>query len=350
MPHRADRQIQADFEEAEAAMALFASSLAALHDGGLVQLGDRTVVRVHGSEGAAGTAIRSGDHIVWMFSPTTVEKRPHSRTIAREKDYAAEVDGPEVAGFLSKMPAQAGKASARKYSGRRIDLDFKDADIHNILRLLSEVGGVNVVTADNVGGTVTIRMKDVPWDQALDIILKAKGLSKRESGTVMMIAPSEEIAAQEKIDLEAQQSITELAPIRSAFFTINFAKVSELAALFSGEASGGDGDEAAEATANGCRQRPLDGNGQFLDGIECFRQRADLVELDQDRIGNILFNATGENLGIGDIQVVTHQLALARRQLRVYCPTFPVVFSQAILDGDDGVLAQPAVEVLGKLL
>ena len=87
---------------------------------------------------------------VWMFSPTTVETRPQSRTIAKEPDYAAEVDGPEVAGFLSKMPAQVGQNNSRKYSGRRIDLDFKDADIHNILRLLSEVGGVNVVTADNV--------------------------------------------------------------------------------------------------------------------------------------------------------------------------------------------------------
>jgi type IV pilus assembly protein PilQ len=92
-----------------------------------------------------------------------------------------------------------------------------------------------------VDGNLTLRLKNVPWDQALDIILKAKGLSKRESGNVMLVAPSEEIAAQEKIDLEAAQAITELAPIRSVFFTINFAKVTELQPLFEGGGDDGGG-------------------------------------------------------------------------------------------------------------
>jgi type IV pilus assembly protein PilQ len=96
-----------------------------------------------------------------------------------------------------------------------------------------------VVVSDSVDGNLTLRLKNVPWDQALDIILKAKGLSKRESGNVMLIAPSEEIAAQEKLELEAQQQIVELSPLRTAFFTINFAKVKELAALF--ESAGGEG-------------------------------------------------------------------------------------------------------------
>jgi type IV pilus assembly protein PilQ len=136
------------------------------------------------------------------------------------------------------------------YTGERLSLNFQDIPVRAVLQLIADFTSLNVVVSDSVDGNLTLRLKNVPWDQALDIILKAKGLSKRESGTVMMIAPSEEIAAQEKIDLEAQQSITELAPIRSAFFTINFAKVSELAALFSGTGSGGGGGDE-EATASG---------------------------------------------------------------------------------------------------
>lgn len=129
------------------------------------------------------------------------------------------------------------------YTGERLSLNFQDIPVRAVLQLIADFTSLNVVVSDSVDGNLTLRLKNVPWDQALDIILKAKGLSKRESGTVMMIAPSEEIAAQEKIDLEAQQSITELAPIRSAFFTINFAKVTELAALFSGIGGGGEGAE-----------------------------------------------------------------------------------------------------------
>jgi type IV pilus assembly protein PilQ len=177
----------------------------------LEQKGDRAVVEVHGAEGGAGTAIRSGDRIVWMFSPAAAETRPHSRTIAREKDYAAEVDGPEVAGFLSKLPMQVGGKPARRYSGRRIDLDFKDADIHNILRLLSEVGGVNVVTADNVGGTVTIRMRDVPWDQALDVVLQAKSLGMVRQGNLLRVAPLAQLEQEREaaIARQKQQQHTE---------------------------------------------------------------------------------------------------------------------------------------------
>jgi len=125
------------------------------------------------------------------------------------------------------------------YTGERLSLNFQDIPVRAVLQLIADFTGLNVVVSDSVDGNLTLRLKNVPWDQALDIILKAKGLSKRESGNVMLIAPSEEIAAQEKIDLEAQAQVTELAPIRSAFFEINFAKVKDLASLFEG--SGEDG-------------------------------------------------------------------------------------------------------------
>ncbi len=148
---------------------------------------------------------------------------------------------------ISKEELEEAKKDKFGYTGERLSLNFQDIPVRAVLQLIADFTSLNVVVSDSVDGNLTLRLKNVPWDQALDIILKAKGLSKRESGTVMMIAPSEEIAAQEKIDLEANQSIAELAPIRSAFFTINFAKVAELAALF----SGGGGDEEGGSASSG---------------------------------------------------------------------------------------------------
>ena len=141
---------------------------------------------------------------------------------------------------ISKEELEEVKKEKFGYTGERLSLNFQDIPVRAVLQLIADFTSLNVVVSDSVDGNLTLRLRNVPWDQALDIILKAKGLSKRESGTVLMIAPSEEIAAQEKIDLEAQQSVSELAPIRSAFFTINFAKVTELAALFTGGDAGGE--------------------------------------------------------------------------------------------------------------
>lgn len=149
---------------------------------------------------------------------------------------------------ISKEELENLKKDKFGYTGERLSLNFQDIPVRAVLQLIADFTGLNVVVSDSVDGNLTLRLKNVPWDQALDIILKAKGLSKRESGTVMLIAPSEEIAAQEKIDLEARQSINELAPIRSAVFTINFAKVSELSTLFSSGAVGRNTEEGSSST------------------------------------------------------------------------------------------------------
>jgi type IV pilus assembly protein PilQ len=148
---------------------------------------------------------------------------------------------------ISKEELEDIKKEKFGYTGERLSLNFQDIPVRAVLQLIADFTSLNVVVSDSVDGNLTLRLKNVPWDQALDIILKAKGLSKRESGTVMMIAPSEEIAAQEKIDLEAQQSVTELAPIRNAYFTVNFAKVTELASLFSGSEIGNEAAEGGES-------------------------------------------------------------------------------------------------------
>ena len=154
---------------------------------------------------------------------------------------------------ISKDELEEQKKAKFGYTGERLSLNFQDIPIRAVLQLIADFTGLNVVVSDTVDGNLTLRLKNVPWDQALDIILKAKGLSKRESGNVVLIAPSEEIAAQEKLDLEARQQIVELAPLRTAFFKINFAKVKELAALFdAGSAgSGEEGDTGSGGASSG---------------------------------------------------------------------------------------------------
>ena len=117
------------------------------------------------------------------------------------------------------------------YEGERLSLNFQNIEVRSVLQLIADFTGLNLVVSDSVGGSLTLRLKNVPWDQALDIILKTKGLGMRENGNVLYIAPNEEIAAREKLELESQQQVEELAPLRSEFMEINYAKASELAAL-----------------------------------------------------------------------------------------------------------------------
>ena len=117
------------------------------------------------------------------------------------------------------------------YSGERLSLNFQDIEVRAVLQLLADFTSLNLVASDTVDGRITLRLKNVPWDQALDIILKSKGLSMRRNENVIMVAPTEEIAAREKLELESKQQIEELAPVRSEFIQINYAKAADMADL-----------------------------------------------------------------------------------------------------------------------
>jgi type IV pilus assembly protein PilQ len=121
------------------------------------------------------------------------------------------------------------------YTGERLSLNFQDIEVRSVLQLLADFTGLNLVTSDTVSGRITLRLKNVPWDQALDIILKSKGLSKRQTDNVVMVAPTEEIAAREQLELESRQKIEELAPLRSEFIQVNYAKAEDLANLLKSE-------------------------------------------------------------------------------------------------------------------
>jgi type IV pilus assembly protein PilQ len=119
----------------------------------------------------------------------------------------------------------------RDYKGERLTLNFQDIETRAVLQLLAETSGQNIVVSDSVQGNVTLRLQNVPWDQALDIVLRTKGLDKRQDGNVVYVAPSEELQAREKQQLETQKAIVELAPLRTEYLQVNYAKASDLAAL-----------------------------------------------------------------------------------------------------------------------
>ena len=119
----------------------------------------------------------------------------------------------------------------QEYTGERLSLNFQNIEVRAVLQLIADFTGINMVTSDSVTGNVTLRLKNVPWDQALDIILKTKGLDKRQKGNVMLIAPAAELAAQEKLELESQKQVVELAPITSQTIQVNYAKASEIATI-----------------------------------------------------------------------------------------------------------------------
>ena len=119
----------------------------------------------------------------------------------------------------------------KEYTGERLTLNFQDIETRAVLQLLADTSGQNMVISDTVGGNVTLRLQNVPWDQALDIVMRTKGLDMRREGNVMFVAPAQEIAAREKELLTARQQVQQLAPLRTEYLQINYAKASDLASL-----------------------------------------------------------------------------------------------------------------------
>jgi type IV pilus assembly protein PilQ len=136
------------------------------------------------------------------------------------------------------------------YTGERLTLNFQDIDVRPVLQLLADTSGQNIVVSDSVKGRVTLRLQNVPWDQALDIVLKSKGLDMRRKDNVILVAPQAELAAQEKAELAAQKDIQELAPLRTEFLTVNYAKASEIARLMKSTGGGSMMSERGNVTVD----------------------------------------------------------------------------------------------------
>jgi type IV pilus assembly protein PilQ len=132
---------------------------------------------------------------------------------------------------ISKEEEERKKKEKFGFTGERLSLNFQDIEVRSVLQLLADFTGLNLVVSDSVEGNLTLRLKNVPWDQAMDIILKTKGLDQRKAGNVILIAPTDEIAAREKLELESRKQVEELERLRTEFIKVNYAKAGDLAEL-----------------------------------------------------------------------------------------------------------------------
>jgi len=130
-------------------------------------------------------------------------------------------------------PTRLFQGTRQGYQGERLSLNFQNVDVRSLLQVIADFTNLNIITSDSVGGTITLRLKDVPWDQALDIILQSKGLDMRKNGNVVLVAPRDEIAAKEKLELEARNQIADLEPLRSEAFVVNYQKAEDVRKLLS---------------------------------------------------------------------------------------------------------------------
>ncbi|MDH1264121.1 type IV pilus secretin PilQ [Pseudomonas sp. GD03944] len=147
---------------------------------------------------------------------------------------------------LTQDEVEKRKSERFAYSGEKLSLNFQDIDVRSVLQLIADFTDLNLVASDTVSGNITLRLQNVPWDQALDLVLKTKGLDKRKVGNVLLVAPADEIAARERQELEAQKQIAELAPLRRELIQVNYAKASDMAKLFQSVTGSGSEEGASE--------------------------------------------------------------------------------------------------------
>ncbi len=130
-------------------------------------------------------------------------------------------------------PSKLVQGSRGGFSGEKLSLNFQNVEVRSVLNVIADFTDLNIITSDTVGGNLTLRLKDVPWDQALDIILQTRGLDMRKNGNIIWIAPRDELATKEKLNLESLQQIGELEPLRTESFQLNYAKAADVAKLVS---------------------------------------------------------------------------------------------------------------------
>jgi type IV pilus assembly protein PilQ len=211
----------------------------------------KVIVEAEAEKGVSQRAERRGTELVWSFYEAGKRHSSQSgiardggiarrvRTVSVEKavEGVPEVhDGVGAKTYVetSAPPADAGAVTPtmlgqqRGFQGRRIDLDLKDADVHNVLRLLADVGQVNIITADNVTGTVTIKMRNVPWDQALDVVLQSKNLGMVRQGNMIRVAPLADLEKERELQLARRAQEVKLAPLETRLIPVSYAQADQV--------------------------------------------------------------------------------------------------------------------------
>ena len=176
------------------------------------------------------SSFQNGDRVRMVVEPTGAWEHSAYQT---DNQFVLEVRPVKV--DPNKLTQGAG------FQGEKLSLNFQNIEVRALLQVIADFTNFNVVTSDTVTGTVTLRLKDVPWDQALDIILQSKGLGVRKNGNVLWIAPKDELASKEQIELESRKKIADLEPTRTQSFQLNYTKAEEVAKGLTGQALGGSG-------------------------------------------------------------------------------------------------------------
>jgi type IV pilus assembly protein PilQ len=146
---------------------------------------------------------------------------------------------------IQEDPNKLVQGTRQGFKGEKLSLNFQNVEVRAVLQVIADFTGLNIITSDTVTGSLTLRLKDIPWDQALDIIMQTKGLDMRKNGNVVLIAPREELAVKEKQQLEARQQISELEPLQTELFQLNYAKSSDILAIINVGARGAGGGAAS---------------------------------------------------------------------------------------------------------
>ena len=186
------------------------------------------------------TTFQTGDRVRMVIEPKGLWE--HS---AYQSDEQFVVEVKELKVDPKKLTQGVG------YNGQKLSLNFQNIEVRSLLQVIADFTNFNIVTSDSVSGSVTLRLQDVPWDQALDIILQAKGLGMRKSGNVLWVAPKDEIASKEKLELESAAAVQSLEPLRTQSFQINYAKAAEIATQLTAGGSGGAASSARMLSARG---------------------------------------------------------------------------------------------------
>ncbi len=186
---------------------------------------------------------------------------------------------------LIQLPPPVSAAVLDAYTGDKLNLNFQNIELRAVLQQIADVAGLNLVASDDVQGSITLRLKGVPWDQALDLVLQTKGLDKRVKAGVLLVAPAEELAARELLTLESRKQMADLAPLRRELLQVNYAKAADLAKLF-----------------------------QSVNGLEGTTDERGSVAVD-DRTNNIIAYQTHERLE--ELRRIVAQLDIPVRQVMI---------------------------------
>jgi len=176
------------------------------------------------------TTTPAGDHV-----RMTIDAQGHWEQSVYQSDTQLVIDVKPV----KEDANRPGGSNAQGYRGEKLSFNFQNVEVRAALQAIADISGLNIITSDSVSGSLTLRLKDVPWDQALDVVLQAKGLDMRKNGTVLWIAPKEELLTKEKLELEQRAQITDLEPLRSEIFQLNYQKAEAFRTVFGLDASGG---------------------------------------------------------------------------------------------------------------